>query len=62
MQQAGRLPRTPRRLLGTYDLRSIGLVPLYQLDHPDLQSAFAELRTNRAVAQPAGVIDVARWT
>ena len=25
-------------------------MPLYQLDHPDLQSAFAELQTNRAVA------------
>ena len=51
MQQAGRLPQdATTRSLGTYDLRSIGPVSLYQLDHPDLQSAFAELRTNRAVA------------
>jgi hypothetical protein len=49
MQQEGRL-QDATRFAVTYDLTSIGLVPLYQLDHPDLQSAFAELRTNRAVA------------
>ena len=38
------------RLLGDYELRDIGRVTLYQVQHPDLQDEFAGLRTNRAAA------------
>src|SRR5262245_41298289 len=50
MQQAGRIPAgVTMRPLGTYELRDIGRVPLYQLDHAELQHEFNTLRTRRAV-------------
>ncbi len=43
-------PGVSPRALGQYELRDIGSVPLYQLDHADLQVEFPPLRTRRAVA------------
>ena len=37
------------RSLGTHDLRGIGQVSLYQVEHPDLQHEFPKLRTRRAM-------------
>ena len=51
MQQAGRIPAgVTMRPLGRYELRDVGRVWLYQLDHPELQQDFHALRTKRAVA------------
>ena len=50
-QQAGRIPAgVTMRPLGTYELRDVGRVPLYQLDHAELQHDFHALRTKRAIA------------
>jgi predicted ATPase/class 3 adenylate cyclase len=38
------------RPLGRYNLRDIGRVPIYQLDHAELEHDFPSLRTRRAVA------------
>jgi predicted ATPase/class 3 adenylate cyclase len=37
------------RPLGRYDLRDVGRVELFQVEHPQLQRVFPELRTKRAV-------------
>ncbi len=51
VRHAGSLPTdAAMRLLGDYELRDIGVVTLYQVQHPDLQDEFAALLTNRAVA------------
>jgi predicted ATPase len=50
VQHAGRLPPgASTRPLGTYELRDIGRVTLYQLEHRELQHEFPALRTKRAV-------------
>jgi predicted ATPase/class 3 adenylate cyclase len=36
------------RPLGRYDLRDVGRVELFQVEHPELQRVFPELRTRRA--------------
>jgi predicted ATPase/class 3 adenylate cyclase len=51
VQQASRLPDDiTMRPLGEYDLRDVGRVHLFQVEHPDLQADFPELRINRGVA------------
>jgi predicted ATPase/class 3 adenylate cyclase len=50
-RQADRIPSgVTLRPLGQYDLRDIGRVRLYQLDHAELQRDFPRLRTRRALA------------
>ena len=56
VDKAGRLPPgTSVRSLGIYELRDIGRVPLYQVEHPDLQGDFPRLRTYRAAVHNAPV-------
>ena len=51
VQHAGRLPAdTTVRALGTYELRDVGPSLLYQVEHPELQDEFPQLRTRRAAA------------
>jgi class 3 adenylate cyclase len=51
MRHAGSLPKlVTMRSLGPHDLRDVGTVPLFQVQHPELEAEFAELRTRRAAA------------
>ena len=49
-QVAGLPSDSTIRPLGSYVLRDVGQVSLYQLNHPDLQDSFPALRTKRAVS------------
>ena len=50
LREASRLPTdATTRSLGTHDLRGIGEVSLYQVEHPELQYEFPQLRTRRAM-------------